>query len=82
MKAAQSVGFGLGEIKEILAFRDRGEIPCQHVAAIEHHARDISERIAALERMRRQLEALAERARRSHPPRERSVTSSGAFPDG
>ena len=68
IKAAQSVGFSLGEIREILAFRDRGEVPCRHVAGlIERHARDISERIAALEQMRRHLEALAERARKVSP---------------
>lgn len=68
IKAAQSVGFSLGEIREILAFRDRGEVPCQHVAGlIERHARDISERIATLEQMRRQLEGLAKRARRLSP---------------
>jgi hypothetical protein len=57
-----------GEIREILSFRDRGEVPCRHVVAlIERHARDISERIAALEQMRGQLEALAERARTMAP---------------
>lgn len=68
IKAAQSVGFSLGEIREILAFRDRGEVPCRHVAGlIERHARDISEWITALEQMRRQLEALAERGRKLSP---------------
>jgi hypothetical protein len=62
------VGLSLGEIREILSFRDRGEVPCRHVVAlIERHARDISERIAALEEMRGQLEALAERARTMAP---------------
>lgn len=68
VQAAQSVGFRLGEIREILAFRDRGETPCQHVAAlIERHAREIAQRIAALEQMRRQLQGLAERARTLSP---------------
>jgi DNA-binding transcriptional MerR regulator len=64
VKAAQSIGLSLGEIKEILAFRDRGEVPCEHVASlIERHARELSERIIALERMRGDLERLAKRAR-------------------
>lgn len=68
IKAAQSVGFSLGEIKEILAFRDRGETPCQHVTAlIEQHADDLSDRIRALEQMRRDLRKLAERARTLSP---------------
>ncbi|MGQ0668906.1 MAG: MerR family transcriptional regulator [Actinomycetota bacterium] len=39
-KAAQSVGFSIGEIKEILAFRERGQAPCEHVTGlIERHER-------------------------------------------
>lgn len=65
VRAAQSIGLSLGEIKEILAFRDRGQVPCGHVSSlIERRAADLSERIAALEAMRRDLERLAKRARR------------------
>lgn len=64
IRAAQSVGLSLGEIRETLAFRDRGEAPCRHVAAlIERHATQLGERIAALQTMQRDLERLAERAR-------------------
>lgn len=66
VRAAQSIGLTLGEIKEILAFRDRGQAPCTHVASlIERRAADLSERIGALEAMRRDLERLAKRARRA-----------------
>lgn len=69
IKAAQSIGLSLGEIREILAFRDRGEVPCSHVAAlIERNAQELSERIAALEQMRTDLERLARKARRVSPP--------------
>lgn len=68
VRAAQSIGLTLGEIREILAFRDRGEAPCSHVASlVERHARELAERIAALEGMRRDLERLARRARRVPP---------------
>ncbi len=64
IRAAQSVGLSLGEIREILAFRDRGEVPCSHVAAlIERHSADLAERIEALEQMQRDLGRLAKRAR-------------------
>lgn len=65
IKAAQSIGLTLGEIREILAFRDRGEIPCGHVAAlIEARAGDLSRHIKALQRMRADLRRLADEARR------------------
>ncbi len=63
VKAAQAVGFSLGEIKEILAFRDRGEEPCTHVLdLVDRRAQDIAERIAVLERMRSDLRRLSARA--------------------
>lgn len=68
IRAAQSVGLSLGEIREILAFRERGEVPCAHVAAlIEHHAADLEERIHALDAIRRDLVRLAAKARRATP---------------
>src|SRR2546426_11432744 len=64
IRAAQSVGLTLGEIRETLAFRDQGEAPCSHVAAlIERHAAQLRERISALEAMQRDLERLAKKAR-------------------
>lgn len=63
IRAAQSVGLTLGEIREVLAFRERGEAPCAHVRQlIERHAADLAERIAALTTMRDDLERLARRA--------------------
>ena len=64
VKAAQAVGFSLGEIREIVAFRDRGEEPCAHVLdLVDRRARDIADRIAVLERMQRDLRRLSSRAR-------------------
>jgi len=31
IRAAQAVGLTLGEIREVVAMRDRGEVPCGHV---------------------------------------------------
>lgn len=68
IRAAQSIGLTLGEIRETLAFRDRGEAPCRHVAAlIERHAAQLRQRISALEAMRRELERLAKKARAVSP---------------
>lgn len=67
IRAAQSVGLTLGEIREVLALRDRGQNPCSHVAhLIQQHAEGLSDRIAALEAMRRELERLAKRAKAGH----------------
>ncbi len=68
IRASQSLGLTLGEIRSILDFRDRGEAPCTHVASlIDRRAREISAEIAALERARVELERLARRARRLSP---------------
>jgi DNA-binding transcriptional MerR regulator len=68
IRAAQSVGFTLGEIRETLAFRDRGETPCRHVAAlIERHAAQLRQRISALKAMQRELERLAKKAHAISP---------------
>lgn len=68
IRAAQSIGLSLGEIREILAVRDRGQTPCAHVAQlIDQHADQLAERIAALELMRQDLERLA-RTARTVPP--------------
>jgi MerR family copper efflux transcriptional regulator len=68
IRSAQSVGFTLGEIGEIFAFKDRGETPCRHVQAlIERHGRDLSLRIRHLEAMRNDLQRLAKRAKQLSP---------------
>ncbi len=75
VRAAQSIGLSLGEIREILAVRDRGQVPCAHVARlIDWHAAELAERIAALQRMRRDLERLARTARTVSPERLRQAT--------
>jgi MerR family transcriptional regulator, copper efflux regulator len=68
IRAAQAVGLRLGEIRGVMAFRDRGEPPCDHVRAlIERRSAELSARIAELERLRADLDRLAERARALDP---------------
>lgn len=68
VRSAQTVGLSLGEIREILAYRDRGETPCAHVVdLIRRRATAIEEQIAALERTRRELRRLERRARDLRP---------------
>jgi DNA-binding transcriptional MerR regulator len=68
IRSAQAIGLSLGEIRGVLDFRDRGNVPCTHVAElIDRRARDVSAQIAALERVRADLDRLARRARRLSP---------------
>ena len=64
IKAAQAVGFTLGEIKEVLVFGDRGRAPCMHVTQLmQERIRNLSEHIRGLERMRSELNRLVQKAK-------------------
>ena len=64
VRSAQAVGLSLGEIREILGYRDRGETPCAHVVdLIRRRATAIDEQMDALKRTRRELRRLSRRAR-------------------
>jgi DNA-binding transcriptional MerR regulator len=68
IRAAQSVGLKLGEIREITAMRDSGRAPCAHVVdLIGKRAGEIDAQIAELERLRTQLRRLAKRAKSLDP---------------
>ena len=68
IRAAQSVGLTLGEIREVLAYRDRGQVPCAHVVElIRRRANQIDQEIAQLESMRTELRHLERRARSLRP---------------
>ncbi len=68
VRSAQAVGLTLGEIREIVAYRYRGEVPCAHVVdLIRRRATAIDEQIAALEQTRTELRRLERRARSLRP---------------
>lgn len=63
IRAAQASGLTLGEIRSIVAFRNRGETPCAHVRdLIDQRAADIDRRISELQAIRAELARLADRA--------------------
>ena len=63
VRAAQAVGLTLGEIRQVIAFRDSGQAPCAHVSdLLQRHAADLDRRIQELRQLRGELEELAERA--------------------
>ena len=58
-RSAQAIGLTLGEIREVIAFRERGETPCAHVLElIEQRASELTARIAELEALRAELSIL------------------------
>ncbi|MBI4279963.1 MAG: heavy metal-responsive transcriptional regulator [Armatimonadetes bacterium] len=61
--SAHSLGLALAEIKEILAFRDRGTYPCPYVLAlIDTKVREIEARIEGLRRLTNDLKRLRKAA--------------------
>lgn len=65
VKSAQRLGLSLDEIKEILAFKDRGELPCDYVlTVIEREAEDLNRRIREMKQLRDELKVLKDKAQR------------------
>jgi MerR family transcriptional regulator, copper efflux regulator len=63
IRAGQAVGLTLGELREVLGIRDRGEAPCDHVTAlIDRRIDEVDRRIEDLHRLRRDLVEVAEKA--------------------
>lgn len=68
VRAAQAVGLTLGEIRQVVALRERGETPCTHaVELLERRADEIEGRIAELQRLQVDLRRLASRAQDLDP---------------
>lgn len=68
IRSAQAAGLTLGEIRGVVALRDRGETPCAHVLGLLTTRRtEIDQRITQLERLSKELDRLSARARRLDP---------------
>lgn len=68
VRAAQAVGLTLGQIREVIAFRDQGEPPCALVLdLIRRRSAELADRIAEMRRIKAELDHLAERARSLRP---------------
>ena len=68
IRAGQAVGLSLGEIRQVVALRDHGETPCDHVyRLLQRRTAELDERINELATLRRDLQALTKRARRLDP---------------
>ncbi len=59
IKAAQRLGLKLDDIAEVMAFRDRGERPCDYVVGVvRREVDDLSARIREMRALKRELETL------------------------
>lgn len=68
IRAAQASGLTLGEIRSIVALRDRGVTPCGHVLELlTARAAELDRRIAELRRLRGELHRLVERGQHLDP---------------
>lgn len=68
IKSAQRLGLTLGEIKETLAFRERGERPCHYVAGlIDERLSEVNQRLRELQAFKRELSQLRDRMRTDAP---------------
>ncbi len=66
--ASQASGLSLGEIKGIVAYRDRGESPCSHVLDLLRRRRDeIDAQIEELKRSKTIINKLVTRSRKLRP---------------
>ncbi len=60
IRASQSAGLTLVQIRSILDVRDSGQAPCEHVAAlVDTKLAEVDQRIAELEQTRRVLQNLS-----------------------
>ena len=63
IRASQAFGLSLGEIREIVAYRDRGEVPCAHVLdLLRRRSKEMDEHIGELQHARSVLDGLVSRA--------------------
>jgi MerR family transcriptional regulator, copper efflux regulator len=68
IRAAQAAGLTLGEIRSIVALRDRGVTPCGHVVELlTARAAELDRRIAELRQLRGELHRLVERGKHLDP---------------
>lgn len=68
IKDAQAAGFILAQIGEILAIRDDGQPPCDHVATlVDQRLAEVEQRLQELESVRDQLRDVAARTHRYTP---------------
>lgn len=78
IRRAQSLGFSLGDVKQILQVARAGRAPCTRVLAIaESHVAELGERIAQLSTLRKQLKRAVQKWRDGGVPADCASTLCG-----
>ena len=68
IRHAQTAGFTLAEIRQVLQISDNGHPPCGHITDLIHqHLTEVDQRISELEETRLLLNRLADRAADQDP---------------
>ncbi len=68
VRSAQAVGLTLAEIRKVIASREKGQAPCDHVLTlVERRSADLDRRISELHQLRGELDALVKRGRSLNP---------------
>lgn len=68
IRDAQTAGLTLAETRSVLAIRDGGQAPCQHVTGlIDQHLAQVEQRLAELTTARSVLRELKHRAAAADP---------------
>lgn len=68
IRSSQAIGLTLGEIRSIIAMRDRGETPCGHVLdLLVRRTKEIDHTIKQLRALKADLRHLVDRARELDP---------------
>ena len=68
IRASQSIGFTLAEIREVIDFRDRGDAPCSHVLSLLlRHRAEYTKKMAELRHAEKVLVTLVQRAKSLQP---------------
>lgn len=63
VRGARGLDLALEDIKEVLAFRDRGEAPCRYIVELLHEKiAEVDRRITELKKLRGELQSLNEAA--------------------
>lgn len=68
IRSARRIGLSLGEIRETLAFRERGERPCAYVSeVVEKRLDEVDRQLRELHSFKAELQQLRDRMRRDGP---------------